>query len=81
MCLAAVIRMFWKIKTMFRQTFICIFPHLKMEASIWTALEGSLVSVFPEAIPAIHFCWKQKRGEKRAYEYTKSRKKSSKKPT
>lgn len=49
-----------------------------MEASIWTALEGPLVSVLPEAIPAIHFCWKQKRGEKRAYEYTKSRKKSSK---
>lgn len=53
----------------------------KMEASIWTALEGPLVSVLPEAIPAIHFCWKQKRGEKRAYEYTKSRKKSSKKST
>ena len=35
-----------------------------MEASIWTALEGPLVSVLPEAIPAIHFCWKQKRGEK-----------------
>ena len=34
-----------------------------MEASIWTALEGPLVSVLPEAIPAIHFCWKQKRGE------------------
>ena len=52
-----------------------------MEASIWTALEGPLVSVLPEAIPAIYFCWKQKKGEKRAYEYTKSRKKSSKKPT
>ena len=36
-----------------------------MEASIWTALEGPLVSVTPEAIAAIHFCWKQKRGEKR----------------
>ena len=58
----------------FGQTFICTFLHLKMEASIWTALEGPLVSVTPEAIVAIHFCWKQKRGE-RAYEYTKSRKK------
>ena len=37
------------------------------------------MSVLPEAIPVIHFCWKQKRGEKRAYEYTKGRKKSSKK--
>ena len=54
--LAAVIRMFWKIKTMFLTNFLYVyFPHLKMEASIWTALEGSLVSVLPEAIPAIHF--------------------------
>ncbi len=46
----------------FDKTFICTFLHLKMEASIWTALEGPLVSVTLEAIAAIHFCWKQKRG-------------------
>ena len=51
----------------------------KMAASIWTVLEVQLVSVIPEVILAIHFYWKQKRREKRAYEYTKSGKKSSKK--
>ena len=49
-----------------------------MAASIWTVLEVQLVSVIPEVILAIHFYWKQKRREKRAYEYTKSGKKSSK---
>ena len=37
------------------------------------------MSVIPEVILAIHFYWKQKRREKRAYEYTQSGKKSSKK--
>ena len=52
----------------------------KMEASIWTALEGRWCQCFRK-LYCNTFCWKQKRGEKRAYEYTKSRKKSSKKST
>ena len=45
----------------------------KMEASIWTALEGRWCPVLPEANTNT-FLLEAERGEKRAYEYTKSRK-------